>query len=66
MLRALYTAATGAKSQQLNIDVISHNVANVNTTAYKKVRAEFQDLLSQGPSAIKEPPFQMEFRWVLA
>lgn len=47
MLRALYTAATGARSQQLNIDTISNNVANVNTTAYKKVRAEFQDLLSQ-------------------
>lgn len=47
MLRALYTAATGAKAQQLNIDVISNNVANVNTTAFKKVRAEFQDLLSQ-------------------
>lgn len=47
MLRALYTAATGARSQQLNIDVVSNNVANVNTTGYKKVRAEFQDLLSQ-------------------
>jgi flagellar basal-body rod protein FlgG len=47
MLRALYTAATGARSQQLNIDVISNNVANVNTAGYKKVRAEFQDLLSQ-------------------
>jgi flagellar basal-body rod protein FlgG len=47
MLRALYTAATGARSQQTNIDVISHNVANVNTTGFKKVRAEFQDLLSQ-------------------
>jgi flagellar basal-body rod protein FlgG len=47
MLRALYTAASGAESQQFNIDVISNNVANVNTTGYKKVRAEFQDLLSQ-------------------
>lgn len=47
MLRAMFTAATGALSQQLNIDVISNNIANVNTTAYKKVRAEFQDLLSQ-------------------
>jgi len=43
----MYTAATGARSQQLNIDVIANNVANVNTTAYKKARAEFQDLLSQ-------------------
>lgn len=47
MLRALHTAATGARSQQLNIDVISNNVANVNTAGYKKVRAEFQDLISQ-------------------
>ncbi len=47
MLRALYTAASGAETQQLNIDVISNNVANVNTTGYKKVRAEFQDLISQ-------------------
>lgn len=47
MLRALYTAATGAQSQQFNIDVIANNVSNVNTTGYKKTRAEFQDLLSQ-------------------
>lgn len=47
MLRALTTAATGMIAQQVNIDVISNNIANVNTTGYKKVRAEFQDLLSQ-------------------
>lgn len=47
MMRALYTAATGAQAQQFNIDVIANNVANVNTSGYKKVRAEFQDLLSQ-------------------
>lgn len=47
MLRALYTAKTGAETQQFNIDVIANNVANVNTTGYKKARAEFQDLLSQ-------------------
>ncbi len=47
MLRSLTTAATGMMAQQLNIDVISNNLANVNTTGYKKVRAEFQDLLSQ-------------------
>lgn len=51
MLRALYTAATGSQSQQFNIDVISNNVANVNTTGYKKARAEFEDLLSQTYSA---------------
>lgn len=47
MLRSLTTAATGMLAQQLNIDVISNNLANVNTTGYKKTRAEFQDLLSQ-------------------
>ena len=47
MLRALYTAATGSLAQQFNIDTIANNVANVNTTGYKKVRAEFHDLLSQ-------------------
>lgn len=47
MLRAMFTAATGARSQQLNIDVTANNVANVNTTGFKKARAEFQNLLSQ-------------------
>lgn len=47
MLRALYTGATGALAQQFNMDTIAHNMANVNTNGYKKVRAEFQDLLSQ-------------------
>lgn len=47
MLRALYTAASGANTQQFNIDVIANNVSNVNTTAYKRVRAEFQDVMSQ-------------------
>jgi flagellar basal-body rod protein FlgG len=57
MLRALYTAVTGANSQQLNIDVISNNIANVNTTGFKKSRAEFQDLLNQtlrSPGAITD------------
>ena len=47
MLRSLSTAATGMIAQQVNIDVISNNLANVNTTGFKKSRAEFQDLLSQ-------------------
>ena len=45
MIRGLYTAATGMNAQQTNIDVISNNIANVNTTAFKKDRAEFQDLM---------------------
>jgi len=47
MIRALYTAASGMNAQQLNIDVISNNLANINTTGYKKSRAEFQDLVYQ-------------------
>lgn len=52
MLRALSTAATGMIGQQNNLDVISNNIANVNTTGYKKSRIEFQDMLSQ---AVKAP-----------
>ncbi|MEN2985956.1 MAG: flagellar basal body protein, partial [Thermodesulfovibrionaceae bacterium] len=47
MFRALFTAATGMHAQQLNVDVIAHNLANVNTTGFKKGRAEFQDLIYQ-------------------
>ena len=47
MLRALTTAATGMIAQQNNLDVISNNIANLSTDGYKKVRAEFKDLLSQ-------------------
>ncbi|MGE4282596.1 MAG: flagellar basal-body rod protein FlgG [Clostridia bacterium] len=45
MMRALWTAASGMTAQQLNVDVISNNLSNVNTTAYKKQRVEFRDLL---------------------
>ena len=45
MIRSLWTAASGMKSQSLNIDVISNNLANVNTTGFKSSRADFQDLL---------------------
>ena len=47
MLRALHTAATGMQAQQINIDTIANNIANINTTGFKQVRAEFQDLLYQ-------------------
>jgi flagellar basal-body rod protein FlgG len=47
MLRALYSAAAGMESQQLNLDVISNNLANVNTTGFKKSKIEFEDLLYQ-------------------
>ena len=45
MMRSLWTAATGMVAQQLNIDVISHNLANVNTTGFKRTRAVFEDLM---------------------
>ena len=45
MMRSLYTAASGMLAQQLNTDAISHNLANVNTTGFKKSRVNFQDLI---------------------
>jgi len=47
MIRAMWTAATGMTAQQLNVDTIAHNLANVNTNAFKRSRAEFADLLYQ-------------------
>jgi flagellar basal-body rod protein FlgG len=45
MIRALYTAASGMSAQQTNIDNVAHNLANVNTTGFKKSRVEFEDLV---------------------
>ena len=47
MLRALYSAASGMESQQMNLDVISNNLANVNTTGFKMSKLQFQDTLYQ-------------------
>lgn len=47
MMRSLMTAATGMEAQQVNIDTIANNLANVNTTAFKRSRANFHDLLYQ-------------------
>lgn len=47
MMRSLYTAATGMIAQQTNVDVISNNLANVNSTGYKTSTAEFKSLLYQ-------------------
>ena len=44
---ALYSSATGMQAQQLNLDTIANNLANVNTTGFKKSKIEFQDLLYQ-------------------
>ena len=46
-MRSLSIAATGMLAQQLNVEVISNNIANINTTGYKRQRAEFHDLLYQ-------------------
>jgi len=45
MIKALYTSATGMKAHQFLLDVISNNLANVNTKGFKRVQANFQDLL---------------------
>jgi flagellar basal-body rod protein FlgG len=49
MIRGLFTAATGMVAQQLHMDTIANNLANVNTTGFKKSRVDFQDLLYQTP-----------------
>ncbi len=49
-MRSLSIAATGMLAQQTNVDVIANNIANMNTTAFKRQRAEFQDLLYQKDS----------------
>lgn len=51
MFDALSIAATGMHAQQLNVDTIANNLANVNTSAYKKARVNFADLVVQGVAA---------------
>jgi len=70
MIRALWTAASGMQTQQVNIDVIANNLANVNTTGFKKSRPEFQDLMYQNMKAIDATAmanggtaFAREFYW---
>ena len=47
MIRSLWTAASGMAAQKLSMDVIANNLANVNTTGFKKSRSDFEDLLYQ-------------------
>lgn len=47
MIRALYSAGSGMSAQQMNVDNISHNLANANTAGFKMRRTQFQDLLYQ-------------------
>jgi len=58
MIRALWTAGTGMNAQQLNIDTIANNLSNVNTTGFKKMRMEFQDLLYQTIRSAGSPSYQ--------
>lgn len=51
MLDSLYIGATGMQAQQLNIDTIANNLANVNTSGYKRSRIDFEDLLYRNVSA---------------
>jgi flagellar basal-body rod protein FlgG len=67
MIRALYTAASGMNAQQLNIDNIAHNIANVNTSGFKRARVEFEDLVydqarvpGSPTSAVGEAPVGLE------
>lgn len=47
MFRGMFSAATGMGAQQLRLDIIANNLANVNTTGFKKSRGDFEDLISQ-------------------
>ena len=47
MVRSLWTAATGMNAQQVNVDTIANNLANVNSTGYKAQVAQFKSLLYQ-------------------
>jgi flagellar basal-body rod protein FlgG len=54
-MRALAIAATGMDAQQTNLEVIANNIANINTTGFKRARAEFTDLLYQTERASGVP-----------
>jgi flagellar basal-body rod protein FlgG len=55
MIRALYVAASGMNAQQANIDNVAHNLANVNTSGFKKAHMEFEDLVYQQSKAPGSP-----------
>ena len=55
MMRSLYSAVSGLQNHQVRMDVIGNNIANVNTTGFKKGRANFQDMLSQTLSGAARP-----------
>ncbi len=63
-MKALSIAATGMNAQQLNLEVIANNIANINTTGYKRARAEFSDLIYQTEraSGVPNAPTRRSFR----
>ena len=58
MIRSLWSAASGMKAQQMNVDTISNNLSNVNTTGFKKSRTDFEDLLYQTVKSAGAPNSQ--------
>ena len=55
MLRSMYSGIAGMRGFQTQLDVVGNNIANVNTTGYKKARTTFQDMMSQTTSGASEP-----------
>ncbi len=55
MMRSLYSGVAGLQNHQVRMDVLGNNIANVNTTGFKKGRANFQDLLYQQMSGAAKP-----------
>ncbi|HSV55622.1 MAG TPA: flagellar hook-basal body complex protein, partial [Magnetospirillaceae bacterium] len=59
MMRSLYSGVSGLQNHQVRMDVLGHNIANVNTTGYKKNRVNFQDLLYQQMSGAARPTIEV-------
>src|SRR5512145_1694092 len=55
MMRSLYSGVAGLQNHQTRMDVLGNNIANVNTTGFKKGRTNFQDMLSQTLSGAARP-----------
>ena len=55
MMRSLYSGVAGLQNHQVRMDVLGNNIANVNTTGFKKGRVNFQDLLYQQMSGAAKP-----------
>lgn len=62
-MKALAIAATGMSAQQLNVEVIANNISNMNTTGFKRARAEFTDLLYQAVRVQEFPTAQVKRRY---